>query len=422
MISLRSGIFKKCSICHTTDSKRGERVSLRGKTTTDELRDILQDAHISFLIGAGTSSGVFDVLGDLETALTELAATKTADPTQARTVRAALYAKFFDGVVVKNNLILDRDPSTQQLFADHRQFVRTINELLVRRRSSILNKQVNLFTTNIDLLLELTLDDLGIDLNDGFTGRFKLHFDTSNFGALRYRRSLQYENLSEVPTFNLLKLHGSAAWDSSDDSKNIYFDPTLKQVAKVAEVLNAARVELEPLAVTDPIDLNGLLAASQEITNTGHIDAFVNEYEKLAIINPTKEKFQTTVLNDNYYDLLRVLSNELEKENSVLMAMGFSFRDEHIKHLIVRAARSNPTLRVIVFCYDDAALAKVESEIDEALVRNSNIVLVGPTSSDDEAKLTLSRITEQYLAPVLGKKSRVDEDAEDEGSSADEPE
>jgi hypothetical protein len=409
-------------MCHSKGSNQGERVSLRGTTTPDELRDILQDAHINFLVGAGTSSGIFEVLGDLEIALTKLAS-DTTDPVKVRIVRAALYAKFFDGVAVKNELLLNRDDSTKQLFADHRAFLRTINQLLVRRRSSILNKQANLFTTNIDLLLELTLDDLGIDLNDGFTGRFKLHFDTSNFGALRYRRSLQYENLSEVPTFNLLKLHGSAAWDSSDDSKNIYFDPELKQVAKVKTALSEARTDLAPVAIADTIDLEALLTAAESIDDTTNIDAFVEQYEQLAIINPTKEKFQTTVLNDNYYDLLRVLSNELEKENSVLLVMGFSFRDEHIKHLIVRAARSNPTLRVVVFCFDDKAITDIDAEIDEALVRNSNIVLVGPVAGgDDESRLTLAKITEQYLMPVLGKKLLDEEADPDEDESADEPE
>jgi hypothetical protein len=40
------------------------------------------------------------------------------------------------------------------------------------------------------------------------------------------------------------------------------------------------------------------------------------------IVNPSKKKFEDTVLNETHYDLLRIYNNELEKENSVLFVMG----------------------------------------------------------------------------------------------------
>jgi len=39
------------------------------------------------------------------------------------------------------------------------------------------------------------------------------------------------------------------------------------------------------------------------------------------IVNPAKTKFEDTLLNQYYYDLLRIYSNELEKENSVLFVI-----------------------------------------------------------------------------------------------------
>lgn len=60
------------------------------------------------------------------------------------------------------------------------------------------------------------------------------------------------------------------------------------------------------------------------------VEDFVNEYNNLHIINPTKEKFEETLLSNVYYDLLRMYSNELEKNNTVLFVFGFSFKDEHI--------------------------------------------------------------------------------------------
>ena len=44
-------------------------------------------------------------------------------------------------------------------------------------------------------------------------------------------------------------------------------------------------------------------------------------------------------------------SNALEKENSVLFVNGFSFKDEHIKEITIRAAKSNPTLIIYIFCF-----------------------------------------------------------------------
>jgi hypothetical protein len=58
------------------------------------------------------------------------------------------------------------------------------------------------------------------------------------------------------------------------------------------------------------------------------------------IVNPSKKKFEDTVLNETHYDLLRIYNNELEKENGVLFVMGFSFADEHIRELTLRVANT----------------------------------------------------------------------------------
>ena len=50
---------------------------------------------------------------------------------------------------------------------------------------------------------------------------------------------------------------------------------------------------------------------------------------------------------------MRLYSNALEKENSVLFVVGFSFADEHIATLTRRSAENNPTLKVIIFAYCD---------------------------------------------------------------------
>ena len=78
-----------------------------------------------------------------------------------------------------------------------------------------------------------------------------------------------------------------------------------------------------------------------EIFQDSMLDSLINNYEEyknmlfsyksnFLIVNPTKEKFSDTLLNKNYYELLRIFSNELEKENTLLVVNGFSFNDEHM--------------------------------------------------------------------------------------------
>ena len=78
---------------------------------------------------------------------------------------------------------------------------------------------------------------------------------------------------------------------------------------------------------------------------------FEEQYQKLAIINPEKKKLEETVVDLTYYELLRMYSSELEKENAVLFIIGFSMEDEHIREITLRTANSNPTLKIYIFCH-----------------------------------------------------------------------
>ena len=82
----------------------------------------------------------------------------------------------------------------------------------------------------------------------------------------------------------------------------------------------------------------------------------------------------------NINKLLRLYANSLEKENSLLFILGFSFADEHIRDITLRAANSNPTLQIIVFAFDDSAKRAIEAElrIDEGSSKNNNIKVISP--------------------------------------------
>src|SRR5260221_8105593 len=68
------------------------------------------------------------------------------------------------------------------------------------------------------------------------------------------------------------------------------------------------------------------------------------------LFRSTKWKFHETVYEEHYYQMLRLLSYELEKPNAVLITFGFSFADEHILNLVMRSL-SNPGLQVFVCCH-----------------------------------------------------------------------
>ncbi|WP_197710712.1 hypothetical protein [Pseudomonas syringae] len=89
--------------------------------------------------------------------------------------------------------------------------------------------------------------------------------------------------------------------------------------------------------------------------------AFWDKYEQIPIVNPTKWKFHETVYEEHYYQMLRLLSYELEKPNAVLITFGFSFADENILNLVMRSL-SNPGLQVFVCCYSQAGHAEMEDK------------------------------------------------------------
>ena len=134
------------------------------------------------------------------------------------------------------------------------------------------------------------------------------------------------------------------------------------------------------------------------ILNSSIFDSVIGNYEEyknmlliyksnFLIVNPTKEKFSDTLLNKNYYELLRIFSNELEKENTLLVVNGFSFNDEHILDLVKRSML-NPSLKILIFCFEENNLERYEKLLSEA--KNNNITYLFLKID----KLSLERVNE----------------------------
>jgi len=78
-----------------------------------------------------------------------------------------------------------------------------------------------------------------------------------------------------------------------------------------------------------------------------------------------------------YYDLLRIFANELDRENTLLVAFGFSFADEHIRDIVSRGLR-NPTLRLMTFAHSDDDITRF-SNIFEG---NANVDIIAPKAGE----------------------------------------
>jgi hypothetical protein len=340
----------------------------------DKLKDIVQDCNINFLFGSGMSASYLSVLGAIEVLLTD--ANKIEDKEKKKIIKSSLYKLYFDGVIEKNTKILSNDVATQPLMSSYKNFFEIFNRIILERRNTLLSKQINIFTTNIDICLEKALEDKGFEYNDGFSGNFNPKFDLSNYKKSLFKRSLHFENVSEIPMFNIYKIHGSLTWEVSGN--NIVFSKDLNQIKKIDDIVLTAGTMID---IEDEDDINALETKVGAITYSTEIDDFMREYEKLAIVNPTKDKFRETILNQTYYELLRIYANELEKENTVLFVMGFSFADEHIRELTLRVANSNPTLQIFIFAFDNTAKLDLATKIGTP--RHNNIKIISPLTDED---------------------------------------
>ncbi|MFC4094811.1 SIR2 family protein [Euzebyella saccharophila] len=354
------------------------------------IKNTIQSSNINFLIGSGLSRPYLITLGNIESLLEELDKDDTLDTLECYLIKASIYKVYFEQVMNKclDDYVKTKDEEIlyKEVIGNYEDFLLNINVILLNRYTPILNKQVNLFTTNIDLFFEKALEITMVEFNDGFKGRLKPIFNLSNFQKSYNKTSLHYKNTSEIPVFNLNKLHGSLSW--KQEKKQIIFS-NQKEFIDVRNSL--AKFNTNCFIAIDKKDgLSNLvpkaktkikgLGKTQKDDVLNKIMDFFSTYDELQIVNPTKEKFKTTILNNYYYELLRLFANEMEKENSVLFVLGFSFADEHIREITIRAANSNPTLQVYVVAYSENSKKDISETlgISKNHLHNNNLKIIDP--------------------------------------------
>jgi hypothetical protein len=279
----------------------------------ERLKKLFQSGHINFLIGSGASMPAVQGMGNIEQELTDLYQQDTdkakADATEKEsafkeTLKPAKEALLADAILTE---------PFQSVLNSYETFIRHLEAILNDRKNSLLPKQANIFTTNYDLFFEKASESVAsLVLNDGFDRTPKLsqkfEFSPKNFFNTVYHNGTVYGYKVELPSVNLIKIHGSCSWKTH--SEKIFFD----------------------VSHDDP-----------------------------TIILPRKQKFAETVINQTHYDLLRLYANELDKENALLCTFGFSFADEHILD-ITRRALKNPTLQIVIFCFLQAEKVRYQEK------------------------------------------------------------
>ena len=353
----------------------------------ETLKYYIQSAHVNFLYGSGLSRPYLSVLGSIEKWLTELNEMRQSkeNNTEFTIVEASVLKQYFDTVIFPNYSPTGKE--YEITIDQYRRFLSIWNGILNKRNNSLISKQINLFTTNIDILLERAAMGHGVELNDGFQGSIEQVFEEDSFQKTISKTSLHFQNVTDIPVFNLIKIHGSINWREEDDY--IKNDIGLKALSDIKTALD--KIDKENFISTTITDAAGNTfersltemleeAENKFWVNKNDFDIFFDAYRKLVMINPTKRKFKESVVDHHFYELMRQYSNNLEKENTLLVVSGFSFADEHIADITLRAANTNPTLQVIVFAFSDSdgETIKANLKLSDVSLHN-NILILTPS-------------------------------------------
>lgn len=330
----------------------------------------IYDQDVNFLFGSGASFGLFPTLrlglkredGDKSWTLEDLATHfENTDDNRRVPLFMHYYASCIRPAEVFSIGAASASEKGKAVLANYRTFLETVLTMLQRRKA--LDRRCNLFTTNYDGCLPLVADeilrrgDIDFVLNDGTRGFSKRFLQARNFSTFLCQTGVFGRHQSSIPQINLIHLHGSVYWKKAEGGIEVDYDASggepLLDAAAMARLQPFSEVLVNPDAVLADLKDPGFTPAEQS--------SFWSEYIKMPIVNPTKWKFHETVYEEHYYQMLRLLSYELEKPNAVLITFGFSFADEHILNLVKRSL-SNPGLQMFVCCFSQAGRESLAAE------------------------------------------------------------
>ncbi|BDU21633.1 SIR2 family protein [Dyella sp. GSA-30] len=321
----------------------------------------IYDKHLNLLIGSGASFGLLPTLALKVTRADNSSHTIETLATQYEQAKdkqrlTALFMHYYQTCILPAQTMpfdaLRKDADRAPILAQYEQLVRTLLSMVQRRHG--IDKRCNIFTTNYDGCLPHAANHVmssgGQDfvVNDGSRGFFQRVVEARNYNTYFFRTGIFERRQQAVPQLNLINLHGSVYWSRSDERVMVSYESRTADGSFLDEAMcKAVAPFLQALAEGGKDDE----LPKVDLTDA-QISTFWDKYGTLPIVNPTKWKFHETVFEEHYYQMLRLLSFELERENAVLITFGFSFADEHILNLVKRSL-SNPKLMVFIACFNE---------------------------------------------------------------------
>lgn len=386
---------------------------INSKEFRSEFKKSIESSNINLLLGAGFSYGIADTLGDTEKILEAIHL--YGKDNEYAAIEAHMFWEFFLKTIYP---LCDKVNDTNVV--NQIEFIRLWKNILMDRESAVINKQANIFTTNYDIVLEYAFESIFLDYNDGFKGRITPYFSTTNFNRLYYERAIFTNRCMEIPIFNLLKLHGSVTWKIREGKhRQIVYNDYFKKIKEFhdkyeeffstegKEVFNAIDDKLwieDYSSGYGKYELDDVLPEGSDSIKDKCLE-FINNFKcSFKIVNPTKQKFNDTLMDKNYYELMRIYCNELEKNNTILFAQGFSFDDEHIQEITMRAL-GNPSLTLIISAFNKKDVEKYYDKFEKFdnvwIVKNEDPTEEELEGGTEEKILDIS-VLNRYLKDLFG--------------------
>ncbi|EFK8257560.1 SIR2 family protein [Escherichia coli] len=322
----------------------------------------IYDKNINFLFGSGASASYIPTLYlDKNTTYETLLTHEDCEG-----VKDFILCSYFNNIIRKTFCVKpnSEDKKYNSTLANYSYFIDELIKLLEKKGANQI-RRANIFTTNYDLFFETAADDIlnnkTFHFNDGGLGFKSRKLNISNFHITAWHQGTHDMYKHEIPTLNLIKMHGSVSW-CRDINETISINYTQEEPPKFR--LDTKKDINDLVTTLNETSDNLVSYLNLSTSDQETLQDFKSYYNNLAIVSPTKEKFSETVFQQHYYQCLRLLSYELEKPQTVLICFGFSFQDEHIREIIKRSL-SNPTLKVFVFCYSKSSMESIQHIIND---------------------------------------------------------
>ncbi len=231
-------------------------------------------------------------------------------------------AKKLDGEICKKIYIIISASEVSADLSNTKKFFAWLN---------MLNRDYSkeIFTSNYDLIIEKSLEEIRTPYFDGFVGSYEPFFWQESIERFVGKADLTQSWI------RLWKVHGSLGWFWKK------YDKT----------------------------------GSQNIIRVGTISDIESITDEL-VIYPSKEKYDSSKKQPfvAYFDRLK---NVLLNGELLFIFTGYSFSDQHINEIVFNSLRENNRLFVLVFFYQDSEVEKLFQVSSPYL----NLTVFGPTKA-----------------------------------------